>query len=186
MPIPRLRPNDAVLLVIDLQEKLLPTIPDRDRLLNNAAVALRMAAEFGLPYLVTEQYPQGLGRTDDRITRAMLDPSARVEKTSFSAYPGLVAERLNAWRRGSVMLCGIEGHVCVMQTALDLQQAGYQTFLLGDATACSQPAQMDPAIRRMERAGVVTTGVMSAVYELMGDSKHPSLKPCVELVKQLR
>jgi nicotinamidase-related amidase len=186
VPIPRLYIPETALLVIDVQEKLIPTIPDRDRLVNNCAIMIQVAAELQLPYLVTEQYPQGLGRTIEEVTAVMLDPAARIEKTRFSAKVEIVDDLLRSWRRTSVLVCGIEAHVCVLQTVLDLQAAGRQCYLVSDAIAASQPVQIDHAISRMEAAGAVTTSVMSAMYELLGDSNHPSLRACVELAKRIR
>jgi nicotinamidase-related amidase len=186
MPIPRLRINEAALLVIDMQERLMPTIADADKITHNAATLLRIAEVIGMPYLITEQYPTGLGRTVEAITAAMEDQSRRIEKTSFSAAVDIVLEQLHAWRRSSIIICGIEAHVCVLQTVLDLHAAGRQGFVCLDAISSSQREQVPWALRRMERAGAIITGAMSAVYELLGDSTHPAFKPCLELIKSLK
>jgi nicotinamidase-related amidase len=185
MPIPRLCIEEAALLVIDMQEKLLPSIAGKERIIRNCEIMLRLAAELGIPYLVTEHYPQGLGRTVDAIASAMIDPAARIEKTRFSAAVEIVIDLLRSWRRTSVLLCGIEAQVCIMQTALDLQAAGRQCFVISDAVSAAQPDQVAPALRRMEAGGAVTTGVMSAMYELLGDARHPSRRACVELAKRI-
>jgi nicotinamidase-related amidase len=185
MPIPRLRTEDTCLLVVDVQEKLVPTVAGSDRLVHNAALMLRLATELNMPYLVTEHYPKGLGRTVEAIDAAMLDRAARVEKTRFSAVVDLVDDMLTAWRRTSVLVCGIEAHVCVLQTALDLQASGRQAFVVSDAVASSQPEQFEHACRRWEAAGAVTTGVMSATYELLGDAKHSSRRACVDLARRI-
>jgi nicotinamidase-related amidase len=186
MPIPRLRIDDAVLLVIDVQERLMPTIADRDKLTCNCAILLRMAAEMGIPYLVTEQYPSGLGRTVESVASAMIDPSRRIEKTQFSACIELVHDQLLAWQRSSVLVCGIEAHVCVLQTVLDLHATGRQTFVCTDAVSASQRDQIGPAFDRMKRAGAVLTGVLSAMYELLQDSTHKAFRPCLELAKAIK
>ncbi len=185
MPIPRLRVADTALIVIDVQEKLVPAIPDREKLVNNCVVMIRMACELGIPHLVTEHYPAGLGRTVEEMTAAMINPAGRIEKTQFSAVVDLVEDHLRAWRRPSVLVCGIEAHVCVLQTVLDLQAAGRQAFVVSDAISAMQSDQVAHALRRMETAGAVTTGVMSSMYELLGDSKHPSRQACVDLAKQI-
>ncbi|MHC4948158.1 MAG: isochorismatase family protein [Planctomycetota bacterium] len=183
MPIPRLPIDDAALLVIDVQERLMPTIVDRHRLSANCAVLLRMAAELGIPYLVTEQYPRGLGRTVPTVESAMTDVSRRVEKTRFSALVDVVAEKLAAWRSGNVLVCGIEAHVCVLQTVLDLQASGRQAWVISDAISAGQRDQIGPALRRMEAAGAVVTGVISAMYEMLGGNDHPRFRACLELAK---
>lgn len=186
MPIPRLRIDDAALLVIDVQERLMPTIVDRDKLTNNCAVLLRMASTMQIPYLVTEQYPRGLGRTVHEVAAAMADQSQRIEKTRFSACIDLVEQQLATWSRGAILICGIETHVCVLQTVLDLQSAGRQCFVCTDAISASQRDQSGPALRRMEHAGAIMTGVMSAMYELLMDAGHPAFRSCLELAKAVQ
>jgi nicotinamidase-related amidase len=186
VPIPRLNQESVALLVIDVQERLMPTIVDHDRITHNCAVLLRMAGQLDIPYLVTEQYPRGLGRTVDSVAQAMIDPSQRIEKTRFSACVDLVLDQLSQWRRGSVLVCGIEAHVCVLQTVLDLQANGQQCFVCTDAISASQREQIAPAMRRMERAGAIATGVLSAMYELMADSTNPCFRTCLELAKDIR
>ncbi len=185
VPIPRLSLNDTALLVIDVQERLLPTIADRQRLVTNCAILLQMAGVLDLPYLFTEQYPTGLGRTADEVTAAMPDPSRRIEKTRFSAVIDLVDEHLHTWRRTNVLICGIEAHVCVLQTVLDLQATGRQAFVCSDAVSASKPDQIGPALDRMKRAGAIVTGVLSAMYELLADARHPQFQSCLKLAKLL-
>ena len=185
MPIPRLSTDDTALLVIDVQERLLPTIADQQKLTNNCGILLQMAGVLGLPYLVTEQYPTGLGRTADEVTAAMPDPSRRIEKTRFSAVIDLVEEQLRSWHCSNLLICGIEAHVCVLQTVLDLQASGRQTFVCSDAVSASQPDQIAPAFDRMQRSGAIVTGVLSAMYELLADARHPQFKSCLNLAKSL-
>ncbi len=185
MAIPRLRIDDTALLVLDVQEKLVPAISDRERLIGNCTIMLELAAELGIPYLVTEHYPKGLGRTVDPLSTAMSDPAARIEKTRFSAKLAIVDDLLRSWRRNTLLICGIEAHVCVLQTVLDMQAAGRQCFVVSDAVSASQPGQVAAASRRWEAAGVVTTGVTSAMYELLGDANHPARRACVELAKRV-
>ncbi len=185
MPIPRLRADQTALLVIDVQERLMPTIVDHDRVINNCAIMLQVAAALGLPYLVTEQYPRGLGRTVDAVAKAMTDQSRRIEKTRFSACVDLVQEQLLAWQRGTVLVCGVEAHVCVLQTTLDLLAGGRQAFVVTDAISASQPEQIAPALARMTTAGAIQTGVLSAIYEMLGDSNHPGFRTCLDLAKSV-
>ena len=183
MPIPRLRADDTAILIIDVQERLLPTIVDAQRVIDNCSILLRLGAELDLPYLVTEQYPRGLGRTAELITSAMADQSRRIEKTKFSAAIDMVMDGLTQARRGTVLIGGLEAHVCVLQTVLDLQASGIQCFVCSDAVSAGQREQVAPAYERMRAAGGVITGVMSAMYELLGDARHPSFNGCLDLAK---
>ena len=186
MPIPRLRIDQTALLIIDVQEGLLPTIIDGSRIVNNSTVLVTMAEELRMPYLVTEQYPTGLGRTAQPITSAMTDQSLRIEKTSFSAATvDLVEEHMHGWRRDTMLIAGLEAHVCVLQTVLDFQSQGRQCFVCTDAVSAGQREQIDPALDRMRQAGAVLTGVIGAMYELLGDARHPSFRNCLRLAKAI-
>ena len=186
MPIPRLLPQRTALLVIDMQESLLSTIPNADRIANNCDVLLRAADALGLPYLVTEHYPRGLGRTVEQVASAMSDQSRRVEKTAFSAAVGLPAEQLQTWGSASVLIAGMETHIAVVQTVLDLQAAGRQCFVCADAVGGSRADQSDHALGRMRDAGAVITGVVSAMYELLGTANDPRFRLCLELAKRVQ
>lgn len=186
MPIPRLRIPETALLVIDVQERLMPAIVDRERVTTNCAILLRMADALELPYFVTEQYPRGLGRTVEEVASAMSDQSRRVEKTRFTAAIDIILEELVAWRRPTVLLAGVEAHVCVLQTVLDLQAEGLQSFMCTDAISASQPGQVGPAFERMQAAGGVPTGVLAAMYELMEDATHPAFRVCLDLARAVR
>ena len=154
------------------------SIVDRDRLITNSSILLRMASELGMPYFVTEQYPSGLGRTIEEVASAMTDPSRRVEKSRFSAAIDLITDQFVAWRRSCVIICGIEAHVCVLQTALGFA-GDKQVFVVADAVESRQPESRNLALRRMERAGIelVTADSVAAL---------PAFRGQRELVDKLR
>lgn len=162
----------------------MPTIEDRQRLVSSCATLLRMATELSVPSMVTEQYVSGLGRSVPEISEAMGNPAARLEKTRFSAAVDLVLEQLQRWKRSTVLVAGVEAHVCVLQSVLDLQAQGFQVFFVTDAISASQRDQIPHAFDRMRAAGALPTGVMGAMYELMGDATHPSFRTCLALVKE--
>ena len=184
MPIPRLQLESTAILVIDVQEKLLPTIIDRGRIVANCSILLKLAQVLDVPAFVTEQYVRGLGRTVELVASSMADPSWRIEKTQFSGLVDVVDERLTQWSRPNVLIAGVEADVCVLQTVLDLQASGRQAFVCVDAVAVGR-GDLHAAFARMRDAGAILTGVLSATYEMMGDSRHPAFKRCLELVKQL-
>jgi nicotinamidase-related amidase len=186
MSIPRLDPAETALLVIDVQERLMPTLATPEALAANCAVLLQMAEALELPAALTEQYPRGLGPTVETVLGQVTASTPRLEKTRFSA----LTEDVRAWLartgRRTVLVCGIEAHVCVLQTVLDLQQGGFQAFVVTDAVSAGQPAQITPAFLRMRDAGAVLTGVLSCMYELMGDKQHPAFGRCLGLAKAVR
>jgi nicotinamidase-related amidase len=186
MPIPRLTLERTALLVIDVQERLLPTIHDAQRVVTNCAAALELARALGLPALVTEPYVKGLGHSAPAISAAAAGHAGVVEKTRFSALVPEVDAFLSARRADDVLVCGVEAHVCVQQTVLDLLASGRQPYLLTDAISAGRADQIAPAFRRMERAGAVPSGVLGAAYEILGDAAHPQFKAVLGIVKTLQ
>ena len=186
MPIPRLSLERTALLVIDVQERLLPTIDDAPRVVANCAAALHLAQLLGLPAFVTEQYVKGLGRSAPLITEAAGKHARFIEKTRFSALTPEIDAFLTAKKCDDILICGIEAHVCVQPTVLDLLASGRQPFLLTDAISAGAADQIAPALRRMERAGAVPSGVLGAAYELLGDAAHPEFKAVLGIVKTLQ
>jgi nicotinamidase-related amidase len=186
MPIPRLRSDDTVLLVVDIQERFAQSIHGWDPLVHNAAILCRAMRELGVPVIATEQNPRGLGRTVPAILEALPPGTPILTKTRFSSITPEVATALASTHRGTVLVCGIEAHVCVLQTTLDLLAGGRHAFLCTDCISASQASQVAPAFTRMERAGAIPTGALSSIYELLGDAAHPRFKACLEMVKGLR
>jgi len=186
MPIPRLSLERTALLVIDVQERLLPTIFDADRVVANCAAALELARLLRIPAVVTEQYTKGLGHSAPPISAAATGHASLFEKTRFSALTPEVDALLSARRCDDILVCGVEAHVCVQQTVLDLLATGRQPFLLTDAISAGRPDQIPPAFRRMERAGATPSGVLGAAYELLGDASHPQFRGVLGVVKTLR
>lgn len=184
MAIPRLHSEDTVLLVIDIQERLMPTIDDRADLLATVGVLADFAGLLEIPIAVTEQYVRGLGSTVDALESPLRD-APRFEKTRFSGVVPEVLEHLRGHRRPNVLVCGIEAHVCVLQTTLDLVAAGFVPWLVTDGISGSDRSQMGVAIDRMVGAGAIRTGAMSAIYEILGDASHPGFKQALELAKRL-
>ncbi|MBI1304374.1 MAG: isochorismatase family protein [Phycisphaera sp.] len=186
MPIPRLVLDRAALLVIDVQDRLLPTIFDGDRVVANCAAALKLAEALAIPAIVTEQYTKGLGHSAPAIREAAGTRAPIIEKTRFSALTPEVDAFLSARRAEDILVAGVEAHVCVAQTVLDLLASGRQPYLLTDAISAGAPDQIAPALRRLERAGAVPTGVLAAGYELLADATNPQFKAVLGVVKTLR
>lgn len=186
MPIPRLRRENTALLVIDVQERLLPTIHLGEAIAANCGILLDVANSLGLPSIVTEQYVRGLGHSVAPIRDRIRSDVPTIEKTQFSAAVPDVLRFLDARAISTVLLCGIEAHVCVLQTALDLLAGGRLVFLATDAISSGQRDQIPHAFARMQAAGAVRTGTLGATYELLGDASDPAFRPCLAVVKEVR
>ncbi|MDB5312610.1 MAG: Isochorismatase family protein [Gemmataceae bacterium] len=179
----RLRSDNSVLVVIDVQEKLLAKIPTAAALVRTAGFLLDAAGLLGVPVRATEQYPQGLGPTVPELAGRLSRPAA---KTAFSCCgAGTFLEELEMLQRPNVVLVGMETHVCVMQTALDLIAAGLHVFLPVDALATRFPVDHDTALRRLEYAGAVPTTAEAVAFEWVCDASHPQFKAVSKLVIDL-
>ncbi len=173
---------DTVLLVVDVQEKLMPLIADSQRILWNLRRLLDGAEAVGLKTLATEQYPQGLGPTVGELgSRLGTIPS----KATFScAGCEPFAERLVESGASKVMVSGIEAHVCVQQTVLDLLAGGYRVYVPVDAVGSRYPIDYETGLRRMETAGATLTTTESALFEWCQASGTPVFKKISALVRE--
>jgi nicotinamidase-related amidase len=179
----RLTAEDTVLVLIDYQERLFPVMHDRDRLLKNVIKLVSGAAVFGLPVIVTEQYPQGLGPTLPEI-RALLPGTQPIPKTCFSACDdGIFLEVLRATNRRQILLAGIETHICVYQTALALVREGYEVQVVTDGCASREASNEIAALQQMAAAGVLHTNVEMALFELLKVAKGDVFKQISRIVK---
>ena len=173
----------SLLLAIDLQERLTPAMADLEPVLANGRILLQAAKETEVPVLATEQYPKGLGRTVDPIA-ALVDPADIVEKVEFSAAANPTLDRrIGESDRPDVVLFGIEAHVCVLQTVLDLRSSGRQVALVRDACTSRQPESAAAAYDRAARAGadVVTTEMVC--FEWLRRAGTPAFKAVSRLIK---
>ena len=181
---PRLRPESALLLLVDVQERLQPTIHDDARLRQRAAALARGCALLGVPIYVTEQYPKGRGHTVPELADAVSAAGGVLEKTEFSCVANeSIRARVEAAGRQDVLLAGVEAHVCVLQTALDLLEAGYRVHLVEDAVGSRTPENREIGIARARRHGADPASVESVLFELMGTSRHPRFKDVQALIK---
>lgn len=172
---------DTGLLVIDVQEKLMVKIPSAENLTRNIAFLIDAAKIAGLPVLATEQYPKGLGPTVAELAKRL---PQRPDKVAFSccAVPSVV----NTFReqaRTKVVLAGIESHVCVLQTALDLLAEGFRVYIPVDAVGSRYAVDHEYALRRLENLGAILTTSETCVFEWIGGAGHPEFKKISQLVQ---
>jgi len=185
MGIPRIERNAAVLVVVDVQERLLPVIHEAARVRRRVSVAARAARVLDLPVIATEQYPKGLGRTAPAVMEA-LGERVPIEKISFSCCGVDEFDRaLAAGGSTTVLVAGIETHVCVLQTCLDLVDRGLSPVLLADCTGSRHEHDHRFAIERLRRAGVIVTTLESALFELVGRAGTDEFRQISRLVKPL-
>ena len=184
--LPLCRQHDSQLLIIDIQDRLLAAMPqpERVRVLKNSSALVSAARLLGVPLLATEQYPKGLGPTDSSLRNDLISHGKIHEKSSFSCcgaegFNGAVERQ----SRTQIVIAGIEAHVCVLQTALEMQHRGYQVFVVEDATCSRRPEHHANAMQRLRQAGVIVTTMESVLFEWMRDASHPHFKVISQLVK---
>ena len=170
----------ATLLIVDIQEAFRKAIPTFDTIAANAAILAQAARTLGVPIVVTEQYPRGLGETVPEVAEHLGDVEA-LEKIEFSAAraEGFALDP----GRNQVLVCGIEAHVCVSQTVHDLLAAGRQVHVATDAVASRSPENRALGLERMERAGAIPSSVETALFELLGRAGSDEFKAVQQLVR---
>lgn len=148
-----MKADRSLLLVVDVQERLVPAIHEHERLVENCGWLINVARELGVPLRVSEQYPKGLGATVDPL-RSLIEPAEVLEKVHFScAAEETCREDILETGRDQIIVAGVEAHVCVLQTVLDLMGLGRNVFLVADAVSSRDPRDAELGIARMRQAG---------------------------------
>ena len=171
------------LLVVDVQERLLPVIHQNELLLQNIQRLVSGAGILGLPIIVSEQYPKGLGPTVAPL-RGLLEKASKLEKITFSCMRDQpIADLIRQSSRDSILVCGTESHVCVLQTVLDALGSGFRVHVAADAVSSRTQENKRIALDRMRQAGAVITSTESALFELLEKAGTAEFKKISALVK---
>jgi nicotinamidase-related amidase len=185
MAIPRMRSDNTAVFIIDMHDVVLRAMPNAGGITRKCAGMLEIAGAMNLPSIITEHWVSRFGRTVDAVLEAAPEDCRIIEKVYFSAHSEEVQAALRSFNRPNIIVGGIEAHICVTQTALDLLEAGYHVFLLEDAIGSGEAATVEPAVRRLERYGAIPTTVVQAAYELMESPNHDAFKPVLNVVKSV-
>ncbi|RME97800.1 MAG: hydrolase [Chloroflexi bacterium] len=176
--------QDTALLVIDVQGKLAQLMHDKDTLFANLERMIRGAQVLELPVIWTEQVPDKLGATTPAIAQLLADSARPVSKSSFSCCgEAAFTEQLQAAGRKQILVTGIETHICVYQTSVDLLAQGYQVQLVTDAVSSRSAANRQLGIERIKDAGATLTSTEMALFELLRVAQGPQFKAITKIVK---
>lgn len=179
--------GESLLLIVDVQEKLTAVMPDKvvSRLRRNAGMLLTTADLLNIPVIATEQYPKGLGKLENELTSQLPPGSSVFEKTGFpcTAAEGLM-EHLGENQCRQIVLAGIEAHICVLQSALELTARGYEVFVVGDAVCSRNRENYENALQRLRHGGVSVSDTESVLFEWVRDSKHEHFKTVSALIQK--
>jgi len=180
-----LEAEQCALIVVDMQEKLLPPIWEKERLVRNVQLLTRLAGILKIPALVTTQYAKGLGNTVPEIV-SMLPDTPPIDKLMFSCFGSDVfcslLKRLPG-QRTTVLLCGMETHICVMQTALGALRDGYLVHVAADAVSSRTELNWRIGLDRMRAAGAIVSSTEMMIYELLRSSGAPAFREMLPYLK---
>jgi len=180
-----LEPDQCALIVVDIQEKLLPPIFQKDELVRNAKLLIRAAGVLKIPAIMSTQYAKGLGKTVPEVASLLPDTEA-IDKDQFSCFGSEVfctlVKRLPG-NRNTLLLCGMESHICVTQTALAALREGYLVHVASDAVSSRTEWNWKTGLERMRAAGAVISSTEMMIYELMRSSSSPAFKEMLPHLK---
>ncbi len=173
----------SILVLIDIQEKLLKVMWKKEDLILNLSKLIRAFKIMEIPILLTEQYPEGMGKTDKSISE-LVDQTEPVEKLCFSCMGKEdFDDKLKTSGRKQVVLAGIESHICVLQTALDLLDQSFLVYLPYDGTSSRKESDYRNALERMRKEGVVIGSMESAIFELLKVADTQQFREVLKIIK---
>ena len=176
--------NNTTLLIIDVQERLVPVMLNKEKLLDNLQLLIKGANVLELPIVYTEQVPEKLGPTLPEIADLLADDTTPISKSSFSCYGCTpFVQQLKKLGRKQVLVAGIETHVCVYQTAIDLLEQGYEVQLVTDAVSSRTAENRQLAIDRIKEAGAKLTSTEMALFELLRVAEGDKFRQVSRIVK---
>jgi len=175
--------RDSVLVVVDMQEKLIPKIFDQHTVISNIVTLIKSAKILNIPIIITEQYPKGLGPTIPEI-KDLIVPWQPIGKTCFSCFGSNdFSKQLKGLGKNNLILCGIESHVCIMQTALDGLKANYSVFFVKDSISSRTKNNKETGFERMTQAGAIPVSTEMIVFELLREAGTDKFKQIASMIK---
>ncbi len=174
------------LVVVDIQTRLAAAMDaaDRERVIRNAGILIQSAGLLGVPLIASEQYPKGLGPTEEDVAWHFPKELTVLEKTCFACGgEPTFRDAISGANRRQIVIAGMETHVCVLQTAYELLADGYAVFVVEDAVSSRNEAHHRNALRRLAQAGVVVTNTESVLFEWLRDARHEHFRQISALIK---
>ena len=176
--------DNAVCVIVDIQQKLLPAMSEPEKVLNRASLLVNGMNELAVPLVVTEQYPQGLGNTVPELSELFAADTKVIAKKSFSCFgEEAFAAAMDVEKRPVMIIAGIESHVCVAQTVLDALNRGFKVFLAADAVSSRKNSDVEFALQQLRDAGCVVASAEAILFMLLRTAAHPNFKAISKLVR---
>ncbi len=184
MKIADIQRDKAAVLLIDLQEKMMPPIHNKERVIKNAGILIKLAELYDLPLFYCEQYPKGLGPTVSELKERLdLLSAYKLEKSTFTAALPEMLAAINNSRRQQLIIAGVETHVCVFQTVRDLVKEDYEIYIPWDAVSSRDEKNKDIALAQFRRMHAHITSTETVLFDLIGDSLDPNFRTLQALIK---
>ena len=174
--------DEAVLLIVDIQERLVPAMKYGEKVIRNTNIIISCAKKLGIPIIVTEQYPQGLGKTVSDVSNN-IEGALTYAKLTFSGCTSEVISALNEIGRKKIIITGMETHICVFQTVRDLLVHGYQVFVVGDAVCSRTKENYQNGLSLMLSTGALVTNTETVIFDLLKEAGTPLFKELSKLIK---
>jgi len=178
--------TNSLLFIVDMQERLSSAMPNKiiQHVIKNCQLLTQAANLLGIPVVVSEQYPKGLGNTLSSITASLPESVQIHEKICFSCASNQnISQAIDVLNKKQIIIVGMEAHVCILQTAIELQQKGYQIFIAADSVCSRSKQHYLNALQRLQQAGCVITNYESVCFEWLRDAKHDQFKDVSKLLK---
>ncbi|MCF7530328.1 isochorismatase family protein [Neisseria lisongii] len=174
--------ENTLCIVVDIQERLQPVLFEAEYAAERSRIMIQGLQALGVPLVLTEQYPKGLGKTIPSVQLLLKDVPV-FEKTQFSALIPEVKAVLQENNIRNVILVGVEAHVCMLQTVRDIRALGLEVYVPFDCTTSRNPANKENALQQMRGLGAVVSNTESILFTLLGDAKHPAFKTVSKLIQ---
>lgn len=179
----RISKENTIGLIIDIQERLFPVMHEKEAFLKNSEMLIQGLNALNIPLIATQQYTRGLGETLSEIT-SLIPDFTFIEKTDFSCYDVQeVRTKIDELKAKNILICGIESHVCVLQTAVDMKAAGLNPIVVMDAVSSRSPLSIELAKERFRYEGIMMTSVESVLFEMTRAAGTPEFKAISKIVK---
>ena len=179
----RIEACEAGAMIIDIQDKIMKAMDAKEACMERALMLIRGLKVLDIPMIITQQYTKGLGNTNEAVYEAAGSREFFDKRTFSCCQDQAIMDAVRAMNKKYIIILGIEAHVCVLQTCIDLKAAGYQPVLVLDAITSRKAADKEIGIQRAMQEGVLVTSAESLLFELTVDSKHPKFKEISALVK---
>ena len=178
-----LKTTDTLALIIDFQERLLPAMNEHEKLAKQSEILIKGLKVLDIPMIITQQYTKGLGMSEKFIF-ATAGSDGYMDKLTFSAMRNeQISEAIKQSKKKNVIVCGIEAHICVLQTCLDLKKQGFVPYLVLDCTGSRKKADWDMTIIRAQQEGITVTSSESILFELLGEASGDTFKTISKMIR---